>query len=46
MDQDYMTKMAAAFLDELSEIEKQAFLAGAAKFIGKGMGRVLSLIHI
>ena len=25
MDQEYMTKMATAFLDELSEIEKQGF---------------------
>ena len=33
MNDQYMTKMAAAFLAELSEIEKQAFLG----FLGKGL---------
>jgi hypothetical protein len=34
MDQEYMTKMGEAFLDELSEIEKKAFLGGLAKGLG------------
>lgn len=38
MDQEYMTKMATSFLDELSEIEKRGF--GALKLIGKGLSRV------
>jgi hypothetical protein len=41
MDQEYMTKMASSFLNELSEIEKRAFLGtlarGAAGW-GKALG--------
>jgi hypothetical protein len=42
MNEQYMTKMATAFLQELTEIEKQGFaplrfLAGGARQIGKGL---------
>lgn len=38
MDQVYMTKMATAFLEELTEIEKQGF--APMRFFGKGVRRV------
>lgn len=40
-EQTYMTKMSTAFLEELSEIEKQAFLGKAWKFLRAG-GRNIS----
>jgi hypothetical protein len=43
MDETYMTKMATAFLEELSEIEKQSF--APLRFIGGGVrhiGRALA----
>jgi hypothetical protein len=35
-DNAYMTKMATAFLEELTEIEKKGFIGPAAKFLGGG----------
>jgi len=45
MNQEHMTKMATAFLSELSEIEKQGFaplrfLAGGVRRLGVGMANV------
>ena len=45
MDNQYMTKMATSFLEELTEIEKKGFaplrfLASGARHIGKGLSRV------
>lgn len=41
MDEQYMTKMATSFLEELTEIEKQAgigsFLMSGARRVGKGL---------
>lgn len=42
MDQEYMTKLATSFLDELSEIEKKAFAGKALRFLGSGAKKLVS----
>jgi hypothetical protein len=41
MDQEYMTKVAVSFLDELSEIEKKAFVGKALRFLGSGAKKLV-----
>lgn len=43
MDEVYMTKVATSFIEELSEIEKQAFLGKALRFVSAGGKRLLGV---